>query len=136
MSIRANIPIRFGDEDHARIAYYPRIFHYVHVAFEEFFEAQGVPFRDLFEVDHVGFPLAHIEADFRRPLRMGDLLEIDVWVERVGERSATFVYRGRRRGDTDVALDARATVVCVDIERVSPIAIPERYARLFRAHPS
>ena len=41
------IPVRFGDVDHARIVYYPRFFHFCHVAMEEAFrDALGISYPD------------------------------------------------------------------------------------------
>ena len=37
MPFIARIPVRFGDVDYARIVYYPRLLHLLHVAFEELF---------------------------------------------------------------------------------------------------
>ena len=34
------LPVRFADVDHAGIVYYPRFFHYFHVAFEELWRAR------------------------------------------------------------------------------------------------
>jgi len=134
MPFRTRIAVRFGDEDHARIVYYPRTFHYLHVAFEDFFNEQGIPFRDLFEVDQLAFPLARAEAEFERPLRLGDQLDVDVWLERVGKRSATFAYRGRRAGDDADALRARLTVVCIELAKFASQDIPPRYRALFEAN--
>ena len=38
MAYTAHVPVRFGDVDYARIVYYPRLLHLLHVAFEELFE--------------------------------------------------------------------------------------------------
>ena len=36
-------PVRFADVDHAGIVYYPRFFHYFHLAFEELFRSRMGP---------------------------------------------------------------------------------------------
>ena len=38
MSYRTRVKVRFGDIDRAGIAYYPNLYHYCHIAFEDFFE--------------------------------------------------------------------------------------------------
>ena len=55
MTFRTSIKVRFSDEDHARIVYYPRFFHFFHVAFEDFFESEGVPYRACLD-EGVGWP--------------------------------------------------------------------------------
>ena len=37
------LPVRFADIDHAGIVYYPRFFHFFHVAFEELWRARIGP---------------------------------------------------------------------------------------------
>ncbi len=134
MTFRTRMPVRFGDEDHVGIVYYPRIFHFLHVAFEDFFNEQGIAFRELFEVDRLGFPMAHVDADFKSPLRLGDVLEVDVWIEKVGDASVTFQYRGRRSGEDALAVTACMTVVCIDLTTFRSRPIPPRYRKLFEAN--
>src|SRR6185295_16062094 len=84
VSFRARIKVRFDDEDHARIVYFPRYFHFFHVTFEDFFTQNGYPYRDVLDVDRVGWPAVKAEAEFDRTLRFGDLLDMDLWIERLG----------------------------------------------------
>ena len=93
MTFRTSIKVRFSDEDHARIVYYPRFFHFFHVAFEDFFESEGIPYRACLD-EGVGWPAVHAVSDFESPVRFGDELEITVDVARLGRTSATFVYEG------------------------------------------
>lgn len=134
MAFRTSIRIRFGDEDHAGIVYFPRFFDFFHVAFEDFFDHQGMPYKDVLDVQHVGFPMAHIESDFRRPLRFGDIFEVDVWVHRIGRTSVTFHYRGRKRGEDQDAALAQMTAVCIDMRTFQPIPVPENILALLERH--
>jgi 4-hydroxybenzoyl-CoA thioesterase len=123
-------PIRFADEDHARIVYYPRFFHFFHEAFEEMFAAHGVPYRRCLD-ENVGWPAVHAEADYKRPVRFGDVLDIAVSVTRVGDTSATFEYVGTRRGDSEPAVVGKIVVACLDMVTMKPQSIPDRYRALF-----
>lgn len=131
MAFRTRIKIRFSDEDHARIVYFPRFFHFFHVAFEDFFAANGYPYRDVLDVDKCGWPAVKAEADFERTLRFGDVLEMDVWIERLGTSSALFVYRGRRAGEPGDVCRGKITVVCVDMDTFESRTIPDKYRVLF-----
>lgn len=133
MAFSCAIPVRFGDIDHAGIAYYPTLLHYCHVAFEEFFEkGLGVPYPRVFGRDRVGFPTVHLEADFRKPLSFGDRLSMEVTVARLGRGSVVFRYRARLRGA--VAFEARCTTACVDARTFRPRPLPPRYRRLLTPH--
>ena len=136
MAFRTRIRIRFGDEDHAGIVYFPRFFHFFHCAFEDFFNAQGHPYKKVLDEDGAGWPAVHIESDFHKPLRFGDEMEVEVTVERLGDKSATFRYRGFKVGaeeEGEVAA-ARITVACIDMKSFRARPIPEPYRSLFERH--
>ena len=124
-------PVRFADIDHAGIVYYPRFFHFFHVAFEELWRARIGPraYAELIDRDRVGFPAVRAECDFMAPLRFGDTAEIEVAVARLGGKSITFRYRIYRADAEPRARCApRGQVVCavVDLARFVAIAVPER----------
>jgi 4-hydroxybenzoyl-CoA thioesterase len=131
----ASVKVRFSEIDRAGIVYYPRFFHYFHIAFEEFFEERvGVPYHRLLDRDRVGFPTVHAECDYRAPLKFGDVLRIGVSVERIGRSSVVFLYRLRRSAKAPPAAEARITVVCVDMDTFRPIPVPARCRRAFERH--
>ncbi len=132
MAFVTRIPIRFGDEDHAQIVYFPRFFHFFHCAFEDFFNEQGYRYRDCLEVDRVGWPAVHAEADFEKPVRFGDVLEVEVRVTRIGTKSATFEYRGARDGVP--ACQGRIVVACMSMDTYEGCPIPAKYRALFERH--
>ena len=134
MAFTSRIPIRFGDEDHARIVYYPRFFHFFHTVFEDFFNEQGFPYRRCLDVDEVGWPAVHVTSDFESPLRFGDVLELEMWASRVGDKSVTCEYIGRRAGDEEVAVRARVIVACIDLRTYAARPIPPKYRELFEHH--
>ncbi|HEY8431661.1 MAG TPA: thioesterase family protein [Sandaracinaceae bacterium] len=132
MAFTTRVRVRFGDEDHAQIVYYPRFFHFFHCAFEDFFDQQGFPYRACLDVDRVGWPAVHAEADFERPVRFGDELEIEVCVTRIGEKSVTFEYAGRVEGQ--LACKGRVVVACISMDTYGARAIPDKYRALFARH--
>jgi 4-hydroxybenzoyl-CoA thioesterase len=124
-------PVRFADVDHAGIVYYPRFFHFFHLAFEELWRARIGPraYSELLDKDRVGFPAVRAECEFREPLRFGDTAEIEVTVARLGGKSITFRYRIFRAADERPrTLAAEGSVVCavVDLAKFVAIAVPER----------
>jgi 4-hydroxybenzoyl-CoA thioesterase len=131
MTFRTTIKVRFSDEDHARIVYYPRFFHFFHVAFEDFFESEGVPYRVCLD-EGVGWPAVHAESDFESPVRFGDELEIAVDVERLGRTSATFRYSGSVAGRR--AVRGKIVVACIDMTSYRAQEIPAKYRTIFERH--
>ena len=109
------MPVRFADVDHAGIVYYPRFFHYFHVAFEEMFIARlgggdVAAYQRVLDERKIGFPAVHAEADYKAPLRFGDLLEIELTVPHVGTKS------------TFKLLEALAGAIAAKIQELYPHA--------------
>lgn len=125
------IPIRFSDEDHAQVVYYPRYFHFFHCAFEDLINASGTSYRDVLTRERLGWPAVHSEADFRGPLRMGDTLEIAVAVTRVGDTSVTFAYAGTEAASGRTVVTGSTTVACVDVDSFEKRRVPDKYRELF-----
>lgn len=125
MPFRSCHTLRFGDVDSAGIVYYPRYLHYCHVAMEEFFAgALGVPYPRLLAEERLGFPAVRVEIDFRRPLRYGDAIEIEVAIESVGASSLTFRFTFFRSGEEEPVAWARVVTVCLDLERFEKRPVP------------
>ncbi len=131
-------PVRFADVDHAGIVYYPRFFHFFHLAFEELFRQRMGPraYLDLLDRRRIGFPAVRAEADYKAPLRFGDTAEIDLSVSRLGGKSITFRYRVHRAADAEQprALAAEGQVVCAvtDLTRFVAVPIPDDVVALVR----
>jgi len=133
-------PVRFADIDHAGIVYYPRFFHYFHLAFEELFRDRMGPraYVELLDHHRTGFPAVRAEADYQAPLRFGDTAEIEVSVTRVGTSSIGFRYRVYRAAEPDHPgaaerrLCATGATVCavVDLDRFRAVPVPPAVAAM------
>jgi len=127
MAFRAPIKVCFGDIDNAGIVYYPRFMHYFHLAIEEFFSnVLGIDFADIIYLRNVTFPTVHVEGDFRRRLKYGDRVDMEVHVIEIGKSSITWGYRGYLVGDEEeLVVDGRNTTVCVTPDTFEKIEVPE-----------
>jgi len=129
-----SLPVRFADIDHAGIVYYPRFFHFFHVAFEELWRQRIGPqaYSKIIDVDRVGFPAVRAECDFKAPLKFGDTADIEVTVPRLGGKSITFRYQIFRASDR--ALCATGQVVCavVDLAKFVSVAIPAHVTEMLQ----
>jgi len=124
--------VRFGDVDAAGIAYFPSIYNMIHDIFEDMWEQHvGVPYAELIGVQRLGFPLVRSEVDFKQPLRFGDRPRIRVVCEKVGRSSLRLRYRFYL--GEELALDARMTTACIDMDAMKSCALPEDYRQAFLA---
>ena len=126
MPFRSLLKIRFGDIDHAGIVYYPRFLHYFHVALEEFFGQQlGIDYPILIDEHRIGLPTVHLQTDFRRPLRYGDQIDVEVSVLKIGTSSITFGYRVFKPGKEEPWIEGHNVAVCLDMDTFKKKDIPD-----------
>lgn len=124
MAFVRELPVRFPDVDFARVVYYPRFFGYCHQVFEDFFAAEvGVPYARMLQERKVGYPTVHASADFKSPLRFGDVVRIELTTDSVGEKSITSRYRLGCKGTACAEL--KIVTAPVDLERFTGLKVPD-----------
>jgi 4-hydroxybenzoyl-CoA thioesterase len=127
MPFRKPIKVCFGDIDNAGIVYYPRFMQYFHLAIEEFFSSEmGIDYSDVLHQRNLSLPTVHLEADFRRRIRYGDQINMEVRVINIGRSSIILGYKGYRRGDEEeMVVEGQNTTVCVNTDTFKKRDVPE-----------
>ena len=133
MSFEHRLTVRFFEVDRAGIAFFGRVFEYCHAAYEALLMDLGYPLSEVFDNEGWGMPLVHAEADFQRPMRMGEELAIQVAVGRLGKTSVTFDFTVRGAADGHVRATARHVHACVDMTRFESLEVPERFRAAIEA---
>lgn len=124
------IEVRFGDCDPAGIVYFPRFFDFFHQAMETWFPTHlGFGYDEFVRVRKLGFPAVHTEADFARPSRFGDRIEVHQRVTKLGRSSIAFAYEVH--GADGLRATGRSVCVVMDLDDRSPshgksVAMPEQ----------
>jgi len=132
MLFSTRIKVSFGDCDPAGLVYYPVIFHYCHVAMEEFFaERCGITYARLMADERIGFPTVNVQSEFFVPLVYGDEAQVELLVSRVGKSSVTFEYSVRRGIDNTLCARSTQVQVAMDLDKRRAVPIPERYRAIF-----
>ena len=117
------LTVRFHEVDRAGIVFFGRIFEYCHVAFEELLSAMGM--ASVFHEENWGMPLVHAEADFKRPMFMGDKITVSLRVEKIGDGSITFGFEVLGAEDRRVRAVAQQVHAFVELEKMRPTSFPE-----------
>ncbi|HVG19583.1 MAG TPA: thioesterase family protein [Blastocatellia bacterium] len=134
MAYRTTVPVRFGDVDKAGIVYYPRIFHYLHIAQEDFFaEYVGIAYHRLIADERIGFPTVSDSTNFLKALKYGDTLEIATHISRVGRSSVTFEFRIYKGGSNELLVRSSQVKVAVNMDTWEKVGIPEKYRAILNA---
>jgi 4-hydroxybenzoyl-CoA thioesterase len=116
------IPVRFADCDPAGIVFYPRYFEMMNGVVEDWCaQALGISFRELHLRDGLGLPTVRLESDFIAPSELGELLQAQLTVQKVGGASlhVSIVLLGPQ-GDERV----RASLVLVMMNLSERRAVP------------
>lgn len=92
--------------DPAGIVFFPRYFEMANSVVENFFAAElGRPFAAVVSGGN-GVPTARITAEFLRPSRLGDLLDFEIAVTRIGRSSAAYRSVARCGGEVRARFEA------------------------------
>jgi YbgC/YbaW family acyl-CoA thioester hydrolase len=121
--------VRWGDVDAARIIFYGAYIRFFEIAETELFRAAGLSYGEMFDALDVWLPRAHLECDFRRAAQLDDLLEVSVYVGRVGIKSLRLNFEVRRNGTEEIVADAHFVLVAVKRDTFESVPIPEELRR-------
>jgi 4-hydroxybenzoyl-CoA thioesterase len=116
--------IRFSHCDPGGIVYFPHYFEMVYEAVEDWFDSKIEPnLETRLRRDGMGFPTVNTQCDFFRPSRVGDVLELEIAVARLGRSAVEFLVAGKVGGEE--RLRVRHLLALVSLERVRAVPIPE-----------
>jgi 4-hydroxybenzoyl-CoA thioesterase len=116
--------IRFHHCDPAGIVFYPQYFVLIHELMEDWF-SQGlqIDYAQFVREQGMGLPMVKLECEFLAPVPMGNVLALELTVQRIGTSSITLSVRGTSKGVE--SLRATLTVVHTLIAPMRPVPIPQ-----------
>ncbi len=121
--------VRWGDVDAARIIFYGAYIRFFEFAETELFRAVGLSYGEMFDQLDVWLPRAHIECDFRRAAQLDDLLEVSVYVGRMGRKSLRLNFEVRRKGVDEMIAEAHFVLVSVRRDTFETVPLPQELRR-------
>lgn len=119
---RTQVKVRFADCDPARIAFYPRYFEMLNGIVEDWFEAMGWGFGEMHIKREIGIPTRRLEADFLKPSFMGDVLDLELSVLKVGRTSVDL--RTRFLCGEELRWTVNQTLVLIDMKGLGSVPWP------------
>ena len=137
-SFRTSRRVEFSDTDAAGIMHFSAFFRFMEQAEHDLLRSLGLSVVMSDEVTNAGggklsWPRVNAACDFRAPAHYEDLLDIEVSISRLGEKSVTYQFRFTH-GSQELAT-GEITSVCCRItagERPQAVAIPDWFrAKLF-----
>ncbi len=127
-------PVRFEDVDTAGIVFFGKFLGYCHEAMEVLFAGADGGYVDLITKRKIGFPAVKVTAEYKAPLRYGDVVRIEVTAPKVGTTSATLKYVMTRVHDGALVATIEHVVVCSDLITVTKLPLPADCRRVLEAN--
>src|SRR5690348_1392813 len=85
------ISLRLFESDATEVLYFAQQFRMAQETFECFLEKEGFPLGQCLKEEKYLLPIVRAEADFLKPLRVGDEIEIGLQLDRIGNSSFTLI---------------------------------------------
>src|SRR5215470_538034 len=117
--------VRWGDVDAASIIFYGAYIRFFEIAETELFRAVGLPYGVLFDDADIWLPRVHLECDFHNAARLDDLLEVSVWVGRIGRSSMRLNFEVRRKDEDALVATAHFVLAAVRRDTFETVPVPE-----------
>jgi len=119
-----NISIRFRDID--------SMGHINNAVFFTFFEEGRKAFfnkiLNISNPDDYNFILAHISCDYLKPVKINDLITLQLWIGKIGSKSFTFIYKLiNKEDDLFVYAKGESVQVFFDYKKNCTIQIPNKF---------
>jgi 4-hydroxybenzoyl-CoA thioesterase len=124
-AFRSSYLVRFSHCDPAGIVFYPRFFDLFSSALEDWFQ-RGIESAfggDFMVTRNLRVPSLSITAEFVRPCRLGEMLDVDLWVTRLGKSSFELALAGRVADE--LRLRALWTMCVIDFATFKSAPIPD-----------
>jgi YbgC/YbaW family acyl-CoA thioester hydrolase len=126
--------VRWGDVDAARIIFYGSYIRFFEIAETELFRAVGLPYGKVFDELNIWLPRVHLECDFHRAAQLDDLLEVSIYVGRMGHTSLRLDFEVRRKTaegtiDQDRIATAHFVLVSTRRDNLQPVPVPVELRR-------
>tara|TARA_B100000700_G_C14930898_1_gene801886 strand:+ start:69 stop:521 length:453 start_codon:yes stop_codon:yes gene_type:complete len=98
--------VRFGETDGAGVVHFLQLFKWCHEAWEESLEKFGIVLQDIFPTTEihtrqpdVALPVVHCEANYFEPLYLGDVVNIELYPEKINDSSFILRFQFKKNGE-------------------------------------
>ena len=130
-AIRHAFRVYYEDTDAGGVVYYANSLRFLERARTEWLRALGFEQRDLAAATGLAFAVRSLNAEYLKPARLDDLIEVESTLAELGRAQVVFRQAIRRDGET--LLEATVRVACLDLSRGKATAMPKNMHEKFRA---
>jgi 1,4-dihydroxy-2-naphthoyl-CoA hydrolase len=119
--------IRLHHTDGAGVIFFAQLLVLAHECYEAFMDTV-LPLRTILDQGQILMPITHAEADYQKPIRVGDCLTVTVTLGSQTDHSFTLNYVFKRDNQQVATASTRHVVVCADFSGKTKIPAELRQA--------
>lgn len=124
-----DVRVYYEDTDAGGVVYHSNYISYMERARTEFLRGHGLSVREMHDMGII-FPVVALEANFRAPARLDDLLEVKTQIHALRNSSFVAAQQVVRKEDGKLLVEAKVTLACVSPE-MKARRLPEEIRELF-----
>jgi 4-hydroxybenzoyl-CoA thioesterase len=122
--------VRFSQTDPASFVFFPRYFEMIQAAVEDWFtESLGIDYARMINIERLGLPTAKTQCEFWQPTRLGEAVDMAVYLTRIGNSSIDVTFAGAVKGEQRLRAHSVLVFISLDDGRPRPIT-PEMRVQL------
>ena len=114
--------VEFYETDLAGITHFSNFYRWMESAEHAFLRWRGVSLHQ----GGVGWPRVNASADFKKPIKFGDLIRVSVSIAELRTRSIRYTFEFRVNESDEIHATGEMVSVCVDLATMKAIEIPSK----------
>jgi acyl-CoA thioester hydrolase len=123
-AFKTSFRVTWADTDAAQVVHYSNYFKFFERAEEEFYRHLGFGFTDMDERG-LWFPRVEAFCQYKKPARFNDLLEVELTVGELKEKSVKFEFKIFNKETTTLVATGYVIAVAADKQTGKATRIPE-----------
>ena len=120
--------VEFSETDLAGIMHFTNFYRWMESAEHDFLRLRGVALHQ----GGVGWPRVNASADFKKPIKFGDLIRVSVSIAELRTRSIRYTFEFRVNESDEIHATGEMVSVCVDLATMKAIEIPSKIRCLLK----
>jgi acyl-CoA thioester hydrolase len=126
-AFKASFRVSWVDTDAAKVMHFSNYFRFFEKAEEEFYRHLGFNFNDAEEME-LWFPRVEAFCQFIRPARFNDLLEVELSIEELREKSVKYGFKIFNKENSLLLANGHVVIVAADRRTGKATQIPLKIA--------
>ena len=125
--------LKMHDTDAAGRIYFANLLRIAHEAFETMMTQLGWDVKKFAASGDIVLPIVHTSADYTAPLGLGDAINVEVSIGKIGDTSFTSLYRFIKNKNI-AAGSAQIVHVAVNRQTGQPLPLPTQLCAALKQH--